>query len=166
MPDIAASLYSPRLLVVRGSLNAVDYPLGRNNLIGSHDKQEIFRSEHTVLRQDIEKRMLGKECLCEVNQIRNDVVLAVRPERSELEAVACVFRGPSPIQFPYMAVSCCVGIVLGVCSIGDDEYLDILIKPTGCPEAIPLIAVYLIECLLDGDTAPFQLNMHKRKAID
>ena len=47
-----------------------------------------------------------------------------------------------------------------------DKYLNILIEPTPRPEAITLVSLYLIECLLDRDTTPLEFHMHKRQSVD
>lgn len=59
-----------------------------------------------------------------------------------------------------------VGVIFRVRAIGDDENLHELIQPAGCPEAIPLIAVNLVERLPNGHTAAFQLNVNQRQTID
>lgn len=59
-----------------------------------------------------------------------------------------------------------VGVIFRVRAIGDDENLHELIQPAGGPEAIPLIAVNLVERLPNGHTAAFQLNVNQRQTID
>ena len=59
-----------------------------------------------------------------------------------------------------------VGVIFRVRAIGDDENLHELIQPAGGPEAIPLIAVDLVERLPNGHTAAFQLNVNQRQTID
>ena len=46
-----------------------------------------------------------------------------------------------------------------------DEYLHILIKAARRPEAVALIAVYLVECLFDLDASTLQLDVDEREAI-
>ena len=65
-----------------------------------------------------------------------------------------------------MLVSCRIGVILGVRSIGDDEDLYVLIQSTAGPEALPLVPVDLIERFPDGDASPFELYMDQRKAVD
>ena len=48
-----------------------------------------------------------------------------------------------------------VRVVFGIRTIGDNKYLNILEQPAAYPKAIPLIAVDLVERLLDGHTTPF-----------
>ena len=58
-----------------------------------------------------------------------------------------------------------VGIVFGVRSVGNDEYLHILIQPAGRPEAVALIALYLVEGLAYGHAAPLEFHMNHGKAV-
>ena len=53
-----------------------------------------------------------------------------------------------------------VGIILCVCTIGNDKNLNIFIQSASRPERIPLVAVDLIECFTDSNSSAFQLNMH------
>ena len=100
--------------------------------------------------------MLGKECLCKVNQIRNYSVIGICPEGCELKAVACfTFLAPSCIGILDGIESRAVGIILGICSIGNNKYLHILIESTACPETVTLISVYLIESLSNGNASAF-----------
>ena len=52
VPDIAACLDAAVLLVGCGDFDAVQNSLCRRDLIRAHDKQQIFRREHAVARQD------------------------------------------------------------------------------------------------------------------
>ena len=58
-----------------------------------------------------------------------------------------------------------VGIILCICTIGNDKNLNVLIQSASCPEGIPLVAVNLVESLTDGNTSAFQFNMHKRQTV-
>ena len=109
--------------------------------------------------------MLCKERLCEVHKIGDDLIVRISPERRKLKAgarfgllaaLSCLFYGIE---------AGCIGIILSVRAVGDHEYLHILKKTRTRPEAVPLIAVYLIERFTDRHTAPFQLDMHKREAV-
>lgn len=64
MPNVSASGDISILFVVVRDFDAIDYPLGRCNLIWTHDHQHILRSENAVLRQNVQQRMPG---LCKVN---------------------------------------------------------------------------------------------------
>ena len=59
-----------------------------------------------------------------------------------------------------------VGVVLGICAVGDHKNLHILIQAAARPERIPLVAVDLVKCLPDGHPAPLQFHMNQRKAVD
>ena len=111
--------------------------------------------------------MLGKEGVCEVNQIIDGLVVAVCPERRELKRVAGLLALVSvSLLFLDMVEACRVGVILGVGSVGYDENLHILIQSAACPKTISLIAVNLVERLFELDTSPLQFYMHKRQSID
>lgn len=111
--------------------------------------------------------MLGKKRPCKVHQVGDNTVVGVRPERSEFKAIT---------GLTVSGLRCCsildsiktggVRVVFGIRAIGDNEYLNILEQAAACPKAISLIAVNLVECLLDGHTAPLQLDMDGRQTID
>ena len=110
--------------------------------------------------------MLGKKCPREVNDVRDYLVLGVSPEGSELEAVAGFLRLPLAVFFlSNGAYAGRVGIVLGMRTVGDHEYLHVLVKAAAGPEAIPLITVDLIKCFLECNAAAFELNMNKRESV-
>ncbi len=111
--------------------------------------------------------MLAEEGFRKVHQVRNRPVTGIRPEGGELKAVA----GLRPLRLLRLGIigvveAGGVGIVLGVCTIGDDKNLHKLIQAAGCPEAIPLVAVNLIERLPNGHAPALQLNVHQGQAID
>ena len=165
MPDISTACNRAVFLVVIGNFYAVEYSLCCNDLIRTHNEQQIFACENAVFRQDIEYCMLCEKGLCEVHNVRNDLVIRISPKRSKLKAVACfgLFTGFS--CFFYRIETCGVTVIFRIRAVGDYKYLHILKQPTACPEAVTLIAVYLIECFADWYTAPFQLDMHQRKAV-
>ena len=73
--------------------------------------------------------MLGEECFGKVNQVCDNLVVAVCPEGSKLKAIArflrfllCRFA-----HFLDVTASGGVGIILGMRSVGDNENLHILI---------------------------------------
>ena len=65
-----------------------------------------------------------------------------------------------------MAVSGGIGIILSVCSIGDNENLHILIQSTCRPKTVSLIAFDLIKCFTDRNATAFQFHMDKGKSVD
>lgn len=105
---------------------------------------------------------------CEVQKVCDDLIVAVSPERRELKGVGCLLGLVSSAQFLFFEVvgTGGVGVVFGICSIGDDKYLHILIQSASCPETVPLVSVYLVESLLELDTSSFEFNMHKWETID
>ena len=58
-----------------------------------------------------------------------------------------------------------VAIILGICAVRDDEQLYILEQSAARPETLALVAVDLIESLLDIDAAALQFDMHQRKTV-
>ena len=111
--------------------------------------------------------MLGKEGVCEVNQIIDGLVVAVCPERRELKRVACLLAlALASLLLLDMVEAGGVGVILGVSSVGYDENLHILIQSAASPKTISLIAVNLVERLFELDTSPLQFYMHKRQTID
>ena len=58
-----------------------------------------------------------------------------------------------------------VGIILGMRTVGDDEYLNVLLEAATCPETIPLIAVDLIERFFERNAAALEFNMNQRESV-
>ena len=112
--------------------------------------------------------MLGKEGLGEVHKVRDSTVVAVCPERSELKAVGGFLAAIPMVTLALLDVAepGSVGVVFGVGTVGDHEDLDILIESGTGPEAVPLIAVDLVECLFQGYAPAFQFYMDQRQTID
>ena len=52
-----------------------------------------------------------------------------------------------------------VGVVLGVGAVADDEDLDVFKEAGSGPEAISLVAVYLVESLTDVYSTALELHM-------
>ena len=59
-----------------------------------------------------------------------------------------------------------VGVVLRQRAVADHEQLDVLEQAGVGPEALPLVAVDLVERLPDVDTAALELDVHHRQAVD
>ena len=59
-----------------------------------------------------------------------------------------------------------VGVILGICTIGHHKNLHILKQARSRPEAVPLVAVDLVERLPDGHAPPLQFNMYHGQAVD
>ena len=167
VPDVAAGLQGAGFLIVGGYFDPVQDPLGGYNLIGPHHQQKIFRSEHAIPSQDVQQGMPGKKGLGEIHQIRDGLIVGVRPVRSKFKAVGGLFAAVPGrfVLLPDVAVPGCIGIVLGVGAVGDDEDLHILIQPAASPEAVPLVPVDLVEGFFQRHAPAFQLHMDQRQAI-
>ena len=167
VPDVAAGLQGAGFLIVGGYFDPVQDPLGGYNLIGPHHQQKIFRSEHAIPSQDVQQRMPCKKGLGKIHQIRDRLIVGVRPIRSKFKTVGGLFAAVPGrfVLLPDVAVPGCVGIVLGVGAVGDDEDLHILVQPAPSPEADPLVAVDLVEGFFQRHAPAFQLHMDQRQAI-
>ena len=167
MPDVAAALDGPVLLVVIGDLDAVQDPLGGGDLIGPHDHQHIFRGKNTVPGQHIQKGVPGEEGAGEVDEVGDHLVVGVRPEGGELKAVAgLLLFGFAGGRLPDSIEPGGVGVVLGVGAVGDDKDLYILEQAAPRPEGVPLVAVDLVESLPDGHAPALELDMYQGQAVD
>jgi len=110
--------------------------------------------------------MLCEKGLCKINQIRNHTVIGICPEAGKLKTVTGLGLTCSPfLMFLFRIPSGAVGIILCVCTIGNNKNLNIFIQSASRPERIPLVAVNLVECFTDGYTSAFQFNMHKRQTV-
>ena len=111
--------------------------------------------------------MLCKECPGKVDQIRQHAVVRIGPVGGKFKAIAGLFLFRLAV-FGVLdgIVAGAVGVVLGICAVGDHENLRILVQTTARPERIPLVAVDLVERLPDGHPAPLQFHMNQRKAVD
>ena len=141
--------------------------LGGGDLIGTHDHEQLFAGEDAVFCEDAEEGVLGEKGLGKVDQVGDNAVIGISPERGELKAVAG-FALFALAVFGFLAniVACGIGIILGVGAVGDDKDLHILKQTAARPEAVALIALDLVERLADGDAAAFELDMHHREAVD
>ena len=111
--------------------------------------------------------MLCKECPGKVDQIRQHAVVRIGPVGGKFKAIAGLFLFRLAV-FGVLdgIVAGAVGVVLGICAVGDHKNLHILIQAAARPERIPLIAVDLVERLPDGHPAPLQFHMNQWKAVD
>ena len=111
--------------------------------------------------------MFCKKCFCKINQVRNNPVVGIRPERCKLKAVAGLSFFPVPGScFLYSIAPGTVGVIFSIRAVGDDKNLHVFEQPATSPERIPLVAFNLIECLTDGNTPALQFHMHQRQSID
>ena len=110
--------------------------------------------------------MLREKSLCKINQIRNHTVIGICPEAGKLKTVTGLGLTCSPfLMFFFRIPSGTVGIILCICTIGNDKNLNVFVQSASCPERIPLVTINLIERLTDGNTSAFQLNMYKRQTV-
>ena len=166
MPDVTTTLDTAVLLIIIGNFDTIENPLRSRNLVRTHDHQHILRCKNTILRKDIQNRMLCEKGLCKINQIRNHTVIGICPEAGKLKTVTGLGLTCSPfLMFLFRIPSSAVGIILCVCTIGNDKNLNIFIQSASRPERIPLVAVDLIECFTDSNSSAFQFNMYKRQTV-
>ena len=166
MPDVSTTLYTAILLIIIGNFDTIENPLRSRDLVRTHDHQHILRCKNTILRKDIQNRMLCEKGLCKINQIRNHTVIGICPKAGKLKTVTGLGLTCSPfLTFLFRIPSGAVGIILCVCTIGNNKNLNIFIQSASRPERIPLVAVNLVECFTDGYTSAFQLNMYKRQTV-
>ena len=163
MPDVTTTLDTAVLLIIISNFDTIENPLRSRNLVRTHDHQHILRCKNTVFRKDIQNRMPCEKSLCKINQIRNHSVVGICPEAGKLKTVTGLGLTCSPfLMLLFRIPSGTVGIILCVCTIGNDKNLNIFIQSASRPERIPLVAVDLIECFTDSNSSAFQLNMYKR----
>ena len=97
-----------------GNFNAVEDTLSRNDLIRTHNEQQIFRGENAVFRQNIEDSVLCKKGLCEVHKIGNHLVTCISPKARKLKGIACFGLFSCFARFFYGIETCGVAVILGV----------------------------------------------------
>ena len=167
MPDVPAACYGAVFLIIVGDLNAVQNALGGDDLIWPHHQQHIFRRKYTVTGKNIQNGVLAEKGLGEVYKVRDNAVVRICPERSELKAIAG-FELLGFLRFGVLDVieTGGIGIVFRIRAVGDHEDLHEFIQSAGCPEAVPLIAVDLIEGFPNGNTPALQLDMDQRQTVD
>ena len=136
-------------------------------MIWPHHQQHIFRRKYTVTGKNIQNGVLAEKGLGKVHKIGDNAVVRIRPERSELKAIAGFgLLGFLRFGILDMVETGGIGIILRICAVGDHEDLHEFIQSAGCPEAIPLIAVDLIEGFPNGNAPALQLDMDQRQAVD
>ena len=99
--------------------------------------------------------MFGQQRAGHIHQIHDRFVGGVGPKRRELEAIAGFFALGvcAGTGFFDMADAGRVGIVFGARAIRNDKELYILEQPAGCPEAVALVALDLVESLADRESS-------------
>ena len=167
VPDVPAACYGAVFLIIVGDLNAVQNALGGDDLIWPHHQQHIFRRKYTVTGKNIQNGVLAEKGLGKVHEIGDNAVVGVRPEGGEFKAIAGFgLLGFLRFGILDMVETGGIGIILRICAVGDHENLHKLVKSAGCPEAIPLIAVDLIEGFPNGNAPALQLDMDQRQTVD
>ena len=104
MPDISASIDFPVEFVVVCDIDFLDYSFSSGDLVWPHHHQHSLAGEYAIFGDDIQQGMLGEECLGEIQQVVDYLIIAVCPERSELERVACVFGFVTSTCFKFFYV--------------------------------------------------------------
>ena len=104
--------------------------------------------------------MLREECRREINKVADVFVVSVRPVACELETITRFHFAFSAGNFFQVPVAGCVGVLFGFRSVRNNKYLDVLEKPSSCPETVSLITVNLIERFLDGNSTPFEFYVN------
>ncbi len=110
--------------------------------------------------------MLGEEGGGEGHQVEDGHIVSIGPPAGELEAVGSLLAaGLLAGSLPDGGKARGVGVVLGVGSVGDNEDLHVLVQAAAGPEAVALVALDLVEGLLDGNAAALELDVHERQAV-
>ena len=170
VPDVSAGGDGARLVVHAGGLDALEDRFGRGDLVGAHHEEFIAGVEHAVARKDGEDRALGQKCGGEVGEVRNLIVRGVGPPHGEF--VRSRVRGghlsARALVFGDVLEAHGVGVVLGVCAVGDDEDLHVAkesVSGAGV-EGVALVAVDLVESFAQFFAAPLQFDMNEGQAVD
>ena len=167
MPDVTTTLDTAVFLIIIGNFDTIEDSFRSCNLVRTHNHQHILGRKNAVLRKNIQNRVPCEKGLCKINQIRNNTVIGICPKTGKLKTVTGLgFTRSFFLMLFFRIPSGTVGIIFRIRSIGNNKNLNILIQSASCPERIPLIAVDLVECLADGYSSTFQLNMYKRQTID
>ena len=128
MPDVSAAFNTTVFLIIIGNFNAIENSLRSRNLIRAHNHQHILRRKNAVFRKDIQNRMLCEKSLCKINQIWNHTIVGICPKTGKLKAITGLSLTCSPLfMFLFCIPSGTIGIILCICTIGNDKNLDVLI---------------------------------------
>ena len=85
MPDVSAAPDASVELVVVCDIDPLDDSFSGSNLVRTHYHQHPFACEDAILGEDVQQGVLGEECLGEIKQVIDYLIVAVGPERRELE---------------------------------------------------------------------------------
>lgn len=95
MPDISASVGFSVKFVVVCNIDFLEYPFRGGNLVRTHHHQHSLAGEYAILGEDVQQGMLGEECLGEIHQVVDYLVVAVCPETVALVSVSGFHSTPS-----------------------------------------------------------------------
>ena len=170
VPDVSAGGDGACLLVHTGGLDALEDRFGRGDLVGAHHEEFIAGVEHAVARKDGEDSALGQECGGEVGEIGDLVVGGVGPPHGEFvgSRVGGGHLSARALVFGDVLEAHGVGVVLGVCAVGDDEDLHVAEESVAGAgvEGVALVAVDLVEGLAQFFTAPLEFDVDEGQAVD
>ena len=85
MPDVSAASDASVELVVVCDIDPLDDSFCGCNLVRTHHHQHPFACEDAILGEDVQQGVLGEECLGKIKQVIDYLIVAVGPERGELE---------------------------------------------------------------------------------
>ncbi len=114
MPDISAACDRAVFLVIMGNFNAVEDTLSGNDLIRTHNEQQIFACENTVFRQDIEDSVLCEKGLSEVHKVGNDLIACISPKARKLKGIACFGLFPCLARFFHGIETSSVAVIFSI----------------------------------------------------
>lgn len=95
MPDISASVGFSVKFVVVCNIDFLEYPFRGGNLVRTHHHQHSLAGEYAILGEDVQQGMLGEECLGEIHQVVDYLVVAVCPETVALVSPSGFHSTPS-----------------------------------------------------------------------
>lgn len=112
-----------------GNFNAVEDPLSRNDLIRTHNEQQIFACENAVFCQYIKDSMLCEKSLCKVHKIRNDLIARISPKARKLKGIACFGLFLRLARFFHGIETSSVAVIFRIRTVGNNKYLHIFKQP-------------------------------------
>ena len=161
MPDITTCCQCSHPFIIGGNFNPVNDTFRSHNLVRAHHHQHTFRSEHTILGQNIQKRMLRKKCFGKINKIGNHLIIGSSPIGSKLKTVTGLLGFLLSVLMLFdSAEPRSIGIILGMGAVRNHKDLHIFIQTSAGPKAVPLIPVNLIESFFQRYAPAFQFHMH------
>ena len=144
VPDVAVRVLSRR------TLYTLDDPFGGVVLVGPQHHQDLVRLvEHDVLADHRPHVRPVQEGRGKGRQFADGLVVLSRPVKGLLKGLP-----PS------------VGVILRVDAVRNHEELHEVKESVAAPEGVFLVTLDLVEGLLHLQTAPLQLDLHQRQAVD